>query len=59
MPDNAQDTILREWAGGPGTPPGASKPLVRPIVLNMTRVDQSDEDIDVDKESRQRSSSRS
>ena len=55
---DSQDTVFRERAGSPGFPPRDRKPLVGPVVLNMSRVDQRDEDIDIDQEPFQRSSSR-
>jgi anti-sigma B factor antagonist len=58
VPDDSQDTVFRERAGSPGFPPRDRKPLVGPVVLNMSWVDQRDEDIDIEQEPFQRSSSR-
>ena len=58
MPNNSQDAVFCERAGSPCLPPRCREPLVRPIMLDMSRVDQRDQDIDIEQEPCQGNSSR-
>lgn len=57
--NNPKNTILRQWAGCPRLLAGCGEPLVRVLVLHMSRVDQSDQHIDIEQVSDQGSSSAS
>jgi len=59
MPDNTQDSVFRQRAGCPRLMPLCREPGVRAIVQHMSGVDQSDQDVHVEKKPRHGSSSRS
>ena len=48
MSDDPKNAILCQWAGCPGFFPEFGKPSVRAIMLNMCRVNQGDEHIDIE-----------
>jgi hypothetical protein len=47
MSDDPKNAIFCQWAGCPGFFPEFGRPFVRAIVLNMCRVNQGDEHIDI------------
>ena len=56
---NAQCAIFSQRAGSPGTACGLRKPVMSPVVVDMYRVDQGDQNIYIEQKSHQGSSSRS
>lgn len=59
MADNAQHPVFRERTSGPGLLTLRSKPFVRRVVSNVSRIDQGNQDIDIQQEPGHGSSSRS
>ena len=57
MPDDAQYAIFSQRAGGPGLLMNR-KSVMRRIVLNVRRVDQGDQQLDIEQKGHQGSSSR-
>jgi hypothetical protein len=58
VPDDTKESVFCEWAGSPGTPPRFGKPLMGPVMLNMTAVYQRYQDIDIQEKPGQLNSSR-
>ena len=48
MAHDAEDAIFGQRTGGPGLLPLSGEPVVRPVVLDVGRVNEGDQDIDVE-----------
>jgi hypothetical protein len=58
MTEDAQQTVLSERTGGKCFPAGLAEPFVRLVVLDMRRVHQRDQHVDVQQKDRHDNSSR-
>ncbi len=58
MSDDPNDAILCQWAGCPSLLSEFGKPSVRAIMLNMRRVNQGDEHINIEEKPDHSNSSR-
>lgn len=47
MPDDANNPIFGEGTCRPGCPASSLKPVMRRIMTDMSRIEQGDQDVDV------------